>query len=123
MSKRMGMGIPNNHSNPARAISASYVSDCVATGETRPSSRQDQHRLAGGRDDGALRRGGPGMGGGGRFRQCEEQPAGADGAGRVAVAPTWLPDQGAVVCPNSEPSTVRISYTPLACRVPWTTPA
>jgi hypothetical protein len=45
------MGIPNNHSNPARAISASYVSDCVATGEPRPSSRQDQHRLAGGRDD------------------------------------------------------------------------
>jgi hypothetical protein len=26
MSKRMGMGIPNNQSNPARAISASYVS-------------------------------------------------------------------------------------------------
>jgi hypothetical protein len=38
----MGMGIPNNHSNPARAISASYVSDCVATGEPRPSSKRYQ---------------------------------------------------------------------------------
>jgi hypothetical protein len=34
----MGMGIPNNHSNPARAISASSVSDCFAAGEPRPSS-------------------------------------------------------------------------------------
>jgi hypothetical protein len=39
MSKRMGMGIPNNHSNPARAISASCVSDRLPTGEPRPSSR------------------------------------------------------------------------------------
>jgi hypothetical protein len=30
----MGMGTPNNHSNPPRAISASYVCfGCVVTGE------------------------------------------------------------------------------------------
>jgi hypothetical protein len=45
-----------------------------------------------------------------RSRKCEEQPAGADGASRVAVAPTWLPDQGAVVCPNSEPNTVSADF-------------